>query len=132
MEIIIGIAGLLIAWLTYKKTFLSEPKEEKEHLLAQFLATQKISNQTKKNLIEFATANNAFDKELFPEVTYQSYITKMETSYNENLSDELFEKLKKMKLSKSNILSMTKSLERQFEALLQINTQVELHLKRQS
>lgn len=48
----------------------------------------------------------------------------MERSFNENLSDRLLEKVESLKPSDSTIDSMLKSLETQFEALLQIDTQL--------
>ena len=61
---------------------------------------------------------------LMPGITYQDYLSLMEKSYDENLSDKLLEKISSLKLSESNIDSMTKSLEIQFEALSQIDVQL--------
>jgi len=52
----------------------------------------------------------------------------MKDSYQENLSDELFQSLSSLKHNKANIESITKSLETQQSALLQIQAEVRLHL----
>lgn len=48
----------------------------------------------------------------------------MERSFNENLSDRLLEEVESLKPSDNTIDSMLKSLETQFEALLQIDAQM--------
>lgn len=129
MEIAIAIAGLIIAWLTYKKTFYPKLKEEKEHLMVQFRATQTISNQVRENLEKLAEQNNWYDQELFPNITYRQYLDQMKSSYENSLSEQTFEKIQNGNFTKSIILSMTRSLEQQFEALQLMKTQTEIKLK---
>ncbi|KAA2239865.1 hypothetical protein F0L74_27145 [Chitinophaga agrisoli] len=117
MEIAIGIAGLIIAWLTFRKTFYSKPQEEMENLLALFLATQTLSKELTLIMIEYATRRQALDIELYSGITYRSYIHALQQSQKTNLSDELFRKIKNSQLTRSNITTMQKSLELQFEDL---------------
>lgn len=130
LEIILAILGLLIAWLTYKKTFFSEPIEEKEHLLVQFRATQTLSIQVRQLLEEFTIINNCQHEQMFPGISYQTYISKMESSYQENLSDALYDRILNGKLPKHILLSMGRSLEKQYEDLSKMKIQFELLLKR--
>ena len=90
----------------------------------QFKATQKLSLQVQAELREFIEKYNAENQFLMPGITYQAYLAQMERSFNENLSDRLLEKVESLKPSDSTIDSMLKSLETQFEALLQIDTQL--------
>ena len=122
----VGVLGLLIAWLTYKKTFMSEHKEEREHLIIQFRATQRLSRQVQDELNAYAILHDAYGKEIFPNVTYQAYINAMHDTYSYNLSEELLQKVSNEKLPKLILQSMTKSLESQFEALLQIQTSLKM------
>jgi len=129
MEIAIGIIGLLIAWFTYQKTFLAKPKEEKEHLLSLFYATQKISKQVQEDLTQYAVQYNTLGIELYPGITYDIYISSMKDAYNTNLSDDLYNKIKNEKLTKSVISSMAKSLEKQLESLQLMQSEINMKVK---
>lgn len=126
MEIVIGILGLIIAIITFKYSFFSKPTEELNHLKVQFRATQRLSNEVQKEIKAYISNANAADKLMFPNVTFSAYLSQMEESYQENLSEILYNKSEKLELTKSNILSMTKSLETQFSSLLEIQTQMKL------
>lgn len=126
MEIAIGIVGLLIAWFTYQKTFLSKPKEEIENFLLHFRSTQSMSKKVQTKLKEYAEMNNAWDKDMFPNITFAKYIDTMKESYEKNLSDKLIKDILNEKSSKSIIISMTKSLEAQLEALNILDAQINL------
>ena len=113
---IIPITGVVLAAITFIYQFYLKPKEKFSHLKIQFRATQRLSLR-----IDMYDTRNQF---LMPGITYQDYLSLMEKSYDENLSDKLLEKISSLKLSESNIDSMTKSLEIQFEALSQIDVQL--------
>ena len=116
MEITIGILTLLVAILTLKLQFFSKPQEELKHL------------QVQKELEQFIFEYHVGENEIFSGVRYKDYLAEMKKSFRENLSDEIFNRAISFKLSKSNIYSMTKSLETQFEALSQIHINLTLLL----
>lgn len=128
VEIAIGISALLVAIFTLKLQFFSRPKEELEHLQIQFKATQRLSLQVQKELEQFIFEYHVGENEIFSGVRYKDYLAEMKKSFRENLSDEIFNRAISFKLSKSNIYSMTKSLETQFEALSQIHINLTLLL----
>ena len=128
MEITIGILTLLVAILTLKLQFFSKPQEELKHLQIQFKATQRLSLQVQKELEQFIFEYHVGENEIFSGVRYKDYLAEMKKSFRENLSDEIFNRAISFKLSKSNIYSMTKSLETQFEALSQIHINLTLLL----
>jgi len=128
MEIIIGILGLLIAIITFYFSYFKEPKEEIDHLKVQFRATQSLSKEVQNKIEKYATKTNSWDKLILPNITFEAYLKQMKEAYDENLSDELFKRLFNTKLTKPNIQSMTKSLETQFSALQQMNTQAKVLL----
>lgn len=59
MEIVIGIAGLFLAWLTYHKTFNSIPdlNDERNNLLGVFIATQKLHLEVQSILQKYIDDN---------------------------------------------------------------------------
>lgn len=128
IEITIGILGLLIAWFTYKKTFLDKPKEEIEHLKTQFGATQTTSMKVRNDLIRLSQQYGMGSNDLFLEMTIDNYIRLMEETYDKNLSDELLDKMLKLKPSRSILKSMINSLEKQHTELIMPETMVNSQL----
>lgn len=104
--------------------FYLKPKEKFSHLKIQFRATQRLSLQVQAELREFIEKYDAEDQFLMPGITYQAYLAQMEKSFDENLSDRLLKEVESLKPSDYTIDSMLKSLETQFEALSQIDTQL--------
>ena len=90
----------------------------------QFKATQRLSLQVQEELRKFIEKYDAGDQFLMPGITYQAYLAQMERSFDENLSDRLLKEVESLKPSDYTIDSMLKSLETQFEALSQIDTQL--------
>ena len=128
MEKIIGIIGLMIAILTFWFSFCRKPKEELEHLKVLFKSTQKISQDLQIELDNYINETESWDLDMFPNISFSSYLTEMKNSYKENLSDELYNKLNTLELTKPIIVSMTKSLENQFNTLQHI--QIELRMRK--
>ncbi|MCD0490590.1 hypothetical protein LPB86_20295 [Pedobacter sp. MC2016-14] len=122
IEITIGILGLLIAWFTYKKTFLDKPKEEIEHLTIQFKATQATSMKVRNNLIKLSTEYGLGSSELFSGMTIDHYIKLMTDSYEKSLNDKLLTEMLALKPSKSMLRSMISSLEKQHAELMTLET----------
>jgi hypothetical protein len=122
IEITIGVLGLLIAWFTYQKTFLDKPKEEIEHFLVQFKATQSTSIKVRNQLIAMVETQDIGEDEIFKGVTFNTYIKLMKETYDKNLSDELLSNVLGMNPSKVILKSMTDSLEKQLAELIQLET----------
>ncbi|MBC8054894.1 MAG: hypothetical protein H7Y13_17685 [Sphingobacteriaceae bacterium] len=129
MEIAIGVLGLIIAWFTYQKTFLAEPKDEKDNLLANIKANQNLSREILAKLTEFGNKHNAFDEIMFCKVPLRKYIDTMRIEHSKNLSDEMYDKVKNSKLTKPLIESMTKSIIAQQEDLIKVQTAIKLYLE---
>lgn len=123
---IVALASLLLSAFGIKKQFYSKPKEELEHLKVQFKATQRLSLEVQKGLEKFIRDNNLWEENMFPGATYKVCLDQMKQSYNEELSDELLNKIEQQDLTRSNIEAITKRLETQFNALSQINSEIKL------
>lgn len=125
---IIGILGVVIAILTFGLQFFSKPKEEFNHLKIQFKATPKLSLQVQSELEQYIIKYDAENKYMFSGMTYKACLTEMRRSFKENLSDEIFNKIESLRLSKTNINSMNESLKTQYSALSQIHSQLRIML----
>lgn len=95
--------------------------------LSKFI--QRLSLEVQKELEELITKNNSCDNEIFPGIKYGSYLEEMKQSFKNSLSNDLFAKLEELNPTKSNIVSMTKSLENQFGALSQMQSQIRILLR---
>lgn len=126
MEILIGVFGLAIAVLTFWYTFLRKPKEELEHLKIQFKATQNLSKELQKELEKLMENFDIGHEQIFRNVSYSDYLRELKESYQQNLSDELYQKISKTNLSKNLINSMIKSLENQFSEIQKILIEVRI------
>src|SRR5688572_29557987 len=105
LEISIALVGLLLAWLTYKKTYLDSPSEEIEHFTLQFKATQSTSLKVREGLIKLSKEHDAGSVIMFAGMTIDSYIILMTETFEKNLSDELYNKVIASKPSKSILKS---------------------------
>ena len=124
MEIFIGIAGLIIAWLTYHKTFNSKPDEERNNLLGIFMATQKLHLEVQSLLQKYIDENNGANHELYPNITFQKMLDVYKQEYQKGLSDKIYQELKNEIYTKSNIATLQNSIETQHNALLQFKNQL--------
>lgn len=108
--LVLTIIGVILSAYAVKLQFFSKPKEELQHLRIQFRATQRLSKQVQEDLEILINCYNMGDCIIFPGTTYCNYLESMKKSYNENLSDDLIKNIEALDVSKSNLLSMTKSL----------------------
>ncbi len=107
-------------------------KSGKRYLLRLFKANQALSLSIQKNLSEFIDKYNAFDSIAFPErnITFGHLLEQMKSEFSENLSDKLFLKIKKRKLSKPELTSSIDSLNKQNEALRLVDIDLKLIIRK--
>jgi len=127
MEILIGLAGLFIAWLTYHKTFNSTPDitEERNNLLAVFKVTQKLHLEVQSIIQKYIAENNGANHELYPNITFQQYLNIAREEFEKGLSEKVYDDLKNNKnYTKSNIATFQNMIDTQHNALLQFRSQL--------
>jgi hypothetical protein len=131
-EIIIGVVGLTIAFLSYRRSFkpapVAEPIEERENLKVYFLMVQKTYLQTQSLIKTYIIQNNAGQDFIFKNVTFDYYHQTMKSEFDRCNSNEVYEKFITLPLSKSNIGSMMDSLRMQYDSLIQIKFRMEVLL----
>ena len=113
MEIAIGIAGLIIALVTFKYSFFKKPVEELEHLKIQFKVNQKLSLKVQSDLSNYISQNNCSSELINDRMTFSEYQTFLEDNHKSNLSEEVYVKINN-KFTKTIIDSMIESLNNQF------------------
>ncbi|MBD0723961.1 hypothetical protein B6A10_02080 [Flavobacterium sp. L1I52] len=125
MDIFIGIAGLVIAWLTYHKTFNSDLTEEKNNLLGVFLATQKLHLEVQEILQDYIDLYDGENHQIYTNVSFGQLLTLYKKSFEKELSDKVFQDLKNNKTyTKSNLKIFQNMLEKQQYNLLMFKNQL--------
>lgn len=125
MEIFIGLAGLIIAWLTYNKTFNSKPDEERNNLLGIFIATQKLHLEVQSIIQKYIDDNDGANHQLYTNITFQQYLIVAKQEYDKGLSDKVYQELKTNKnYTKNNIATFQDMIYTQHNALLQFRSQL--------
>lgn len=107
-------------------------KSGKKFMLRLFKANQTLSLSIQKNLSEFIEKYDAYESIAFPErnITYGHFLEQTKTEFSANLSEELFSKIKKRKISKPELTSSIDSLNKQNEALRMVDLELKLIIRK--
>jgi hypothetical protein len=125
MEIFIGVATLIIAWITLHKTFYSKPHEERNNLLGIFITTQKLHLEVQSILQKYIDENDGAEHLLYPDVTFQHFLEIAKKEYEKGLSDKVYQDLKNNQIyTKSNIATFQTMIDKQHEDLLKFRNQL--------
>jgi len=115
MEIILAICtilGTIIAVHQYQQSKAEVP-DAKETLLAQFTVSRKLIDSIIDELTNYAIQNNAYSDLFVNGTTFKGYIAYLKDMRDKELSNNMYDELKKLKLNKSNIEAMLSGLEKQ-------------------
>lgn len=89
---------------------------------------QKIYLETQDLIETYINKNSAGKEIIFDNVTYEYYLAKMKVEYQRCNSNEAYENVLTLPLSKSNIDSMMDSLKVQYNSLTQLKFKMEVLL----
>lgn len=112
-ETLIALAGLLIAWITYYRTFSTS--EDIEHLKAQFKAAQQSSIEAMELMKQYADKHDCWDILDEGGMTYRAGYALIEKTCNDTLSDFALQNAIRRRPSKQVIQSYIGSVRKQFE-----------------
>lgn len=114
LGIIIGIIGLIIAYIALRKDHYSKPKDELEALQVQWMSNKTLSEKTQHELRQFIDRYNAWDADMYPGMTYRYMLGEMERVYNIEYTDTEYKKLSEMCTTKPLIEIAMKNLNVQY------------------
>ncbi|OQP44140.1 hypothetical protein A4H97_33600 [Niastella yeongjuensis] len=123
---IFTIIGTVITLLTFWLTFFRKPetKEEMEALTVTFMSNQTLSQRIITDMYKLANEANGWQAEFSNGVTYQVAYEMLVSNHEKTLSDRSLENIKTLKLTKSLIASMQKSLDSQFIELQKLEMSI--------
>jgi hypothetical protein len=131
IEILIGLAGLLIAIAAYIKSHKPQeikfpvPKEEMFGLKMQFIINQKLSIEIQGLLKSYILSNQCSDELFYQNLTFSKYLDFLKNNYEESLSETVYEKtLSERIYTRPVIESMSKSLENQYNNLMLVKNHI--------
>lgn len=133
MDVIAGILTALggvasiYAISTYRKDHVEKPNEERATLKITFKTNQRLAEEIRKNLVDYAETNNAYELQFTQGITFRAYIDLLNKTLDRDLSDSIFEGVMKEKLNESLIRSMQQSLDEQNKNLLQVRNFFDLY-----
>ena len=123
---IFTIIGTIITILTFWLTFFRKPetKEEMEALTVTFMSNQTLSQRIITDMHTLANEANGWQAEFSNGLTYQVAYEMLVANHEKTLSDRALENIKTLKLTKSLIASMQKSLDNQFIELQKLEMSI--------
>lgn len=109
-------------------------KAEKKHLLLMFKANQTLSNRIQDKLRSFIIVYNASEGIAIREgnVTFGTWLELMTAEHETALSEERYNGIRKNKIPKPTLLSMSDSLNKQNEHLRMMELEMNLVIKKTS
>lgn len=132
-EILIGLAGLLIALAAFIKSQKPQeikfplPKDEMLGLKMQFIINQKLSIEIQELLKSYIQLNQCSDELFYRNLTFSKYLDFLKNNYEEHLSEAVYEKtLSERIYTRPVIESMSKSLENQYNNLMLVKNHIKI------
>jgi CRISPR/Cas system CMR-associated protein Cmr5 small subunit len=132
-EILIGLAGLLIAIAAFIKSHKPQeivfpvPREEMHGLKMQFIINQKLSIEIQDLLKSYIESSQCSDELFYQNLTFSKYLDFLKNKHVESLSETVYEKtLSERIYTRPVIENMSKSLENQYNNLMLVKNQIKI------
>ncbi len=121
---------VLITFILYYKD--KSTRDERKHISIAFKANQILSKRIQENLSKFIEDYNAYNTIANSDenITFGTYLEILKEEYNKNLTDEVYQSLLNLKLPKPTLQSMIDSLNKQTDALIEVETKMNIMLKK--
>lgn len=119
------IIGVYIAFLTYKKTFSDQSKEDIEYLVSRYVFARDFDKKMLKTLNNYASDNQSLDLHFMQGITFQKAIFILDEAHDKifNLeNDELFIVENLSKSSSRNIKNLQCLIDANIKHLSEVQT----------
>ncbi len=127
---IIGIFGFIIAYLTYKKSFINEPKENASFIIQQHEFAERSTKELIVEIEEYAILNNVLDKHFMQGLTFRESITFLQNASNKIFTTEIAQDLRQSQSGKLATENLAKSIGAHIKHVQEIRTHFKFFIKR--
>lgn len=134
ITIFLTVIGLIIAFLSYQRTFAPPPKQliddEIFAFQAHFKMVQRIHLETQQLLRDFINKHDCGNEKMMDGFTYSQFLEEMEIAFPNSNSDQVLENSLPTLTSKPIVDQLMKELDTQYNALNPIYQQMKILIKR--
>ena len=134
ITIFLTIIGLIIAFLTYRRTFSPPPKQPfNDDILAfkaHFKMVQRIHLDTQQLIEDFIKKHHCGNEKMMNGFTYNQFLEEMEEAFQNSNSDKVLENALDKISSKPQIDQLMKELDTQYNTLNPIYQQMKILINR--
>ncbi|WP_212006393.1 hypothetical protein [Chitinophaga sp. HK235] len=119
--------GTLMAILTFIYTYYKEPREDTEYAIQKFEFLKKLNTDLINDLTTYMIANNAQEKEIMQQLTFEQGIRILQKNLDQVMNDKNLENLKKGKSGKRHLDFIIRKLEENIQHCSEIRTVFEYY-----
>ncbi|WP_439490307.1 hypothetical protein [Algoriphagus sp.] len=134
ITIILTIIGLIIAYLSYRRTFSPPPKQPIDDDIfafqAHFKMVQRIHLETQQLLRDFIKKHDCGNEKMMNGFTYIQFLEEMEKAFPNSNSDQVLKNVLPSLTSKPMVDQLMKELDNQYDALNPIYQQMKILIMR--
>jgi len=134
ITIFLTVIGLIIAFLSYRRTFSPPPKQPIEDdvlvFQARFKMVQKIHLETQQLLREFIEKHDCGDEKMRDGFTYSQFLEEMEKAFPDSNSDKVLENALSNLTNKPQVDQLMGELDIQYNALNPVYKQMRILINR--
>lgn len=128
--LIIGVVGLIIAYITFKNTYIKEPKEDLTYLIDQFNFAERSTLELISAIEVYASENNCYQIELMQGLSFQQSITFLKNAHAVLFTEANKTGLAKASLGKMETTGLSKRIEAHINGIQDIKTHLNFHFKK--
>lgn len=133
MEIItfvLTVLGFGIAYFTYKKTYLDEPKEDKDYLIRKYDFADKTTLELIAELKEYMLSNHANEEHFMQGLTFQDGVLFLQNAHDALFTVENRYSVQHLSLGKKSFEDLEKRIVIHINSVQEIRTHLKFNFKK--
>jgi hypothetical protein len=130
MIFIITILGFVIAFVTYKNTYVKEPKEDIQFLIHKYDTTDRVTKKLVNELKTYCALRNNYNEQFKEGLTFQNSITFLESAHTVLFKQEHRQSIVVASMGKKQMDELIKRIDIHRENIEAIQTHFDFFLKK--
>lgn len=127
---IITILGFVIAFATYKNTYIKEPKEDIQFLIDRYDAADRATERLVNELKTYCASHNSYNEHFKEGLTFQNGITFLESAHAALFKEEHRQSLVTVSIGKKRLDELIKRIDIHRENIEAIQTHLNFFFKK--